>query len=148
MLHSTAYKKVFKAFNFTQRATTDAKMTSLKSTNNFSMHNDLSYYDYKFNDFVPLANTGTAKGYVYVWMAPKQQTVNIYNKEENNGSPVETKQVSKTQFMLMAMLQRQVLETVLYQNLSLIYLLMVHVLTMCLVETIQLRVVLYTTSLH
>lgn len=100
---STAYKKVFKAFNFTQRATTDAKMTSLKSTNNFSMHNDLSYYDYKFNDFVPLANTGTAKGYVYVWMAPKQQTVNIYNKEENNGSPVETKQVSKTQFMLMAM---------------------------------------------
>ena len=100
---STAYKKVFKAFNFTQRATTDAKMTSLKSTNNFSMHNDLSYYDYKFNDFVPLANTGTAKGYVYVWMAPKQQSVNIYNKEENNGSPVETKQVSKTQFMLMAM---------------------------------------------
>ena len=100
---STAYKRVFEAFKFTQRATTDAKMTSLKSTNNFSMHNDLSYYDYKFNDFVPLANTGTAKGYVYVWMAPKQQTVNIYNKEENNGSPVDTKQVSKTQFMLMAM---------------------------------------------
>ena len=100
---STAYKRVFETFKFTQRATTDAKMTSLKSTNNFSMHNDLSYYDYKFNDFVPLANTGTAKGYVYVWMAPKQQTVNIYNKEENNGSPVDTKQVSKTQFMLMAM---------------------------------------------
>lgn len=100
---SNDYKKVFKAFNFTQRATTDAKITSLKSTNNFSMHNDLSYYDYKFNDFVTLANGAPAKGYVYVWMAPKQQTVNIYNKEENNGSPVETKQVSKTQFMLMAM---------------------------------------------
>ena len=100
---SAAYKKVFKAFNFTQRATTDAKITSLKSTNNFSMHNDLSYYDYKFNDFVTLANGNSATGYVYVWMAPKQQTVNIYNKEENNGSPVETKQVSKTQFMLMAM---------------------------------------------
>ena len=100
---STAYKKVFKAFNFTQRATTDAKITSLASTNNFSMHNDLSYYDYKFNDFVTLANGSSAKGYVYVWMAPKQQTVNLYNKEENNGSPVETKQVSKTQFMLMAM---------------------------------------------
>lgn len=99
---SAAYKKVFKAFNFTQRATTDAKITSLKSTNNFSMHNDLSYYDYKFNDFVTLANGNSATGYVYVWMAPKQQTVNIYNKEENNGSPVETKQVSKTQFMLMA----------------------------------------------
>ena len=97
------YKKVFKAFNFTQRAITDAKITSLKSTNNFSMHNDLSYYDYKFNDFVTLANGNSATGYVYVWMAPKQQTVNIYNKEENNGSPVETKQVSKTQFMLMAM---------------------------------------------
>ena len=100
---SNDYKKVFKAFNFTQRATTDAKITSLKSTNNFSMHNDLSYYDYKFNDFVTLANGAPAKGYVYVWMAPKQQTVNIYNKEENNGSPVETKQVSKTQFMLIAM---------------------------------------------
>ena len=99
---SAAYKKVFKAFNFTQRATTDAKITSLKSTNNFSMHNDLSYYDYKFNDFVTLANGNSATGYVYVWMAPKQQTVKIYNKQEGVGSPVETKQISKTQFMLMA----------------------------------------------
>lgn len=99
---SNDYKKVFKAFNFTQRATTDAKITSLKSTNNFSMHNDLSYYDYKFNDFVTLANDAPAKGYVYVWMAPKQQTVKIYNKQEGVGSPVETKQISKTQFMLMA----------------------------------------------
>ena len=99
---SNDYKKVFKAFNFTQRATTDAKITSLKSTNNFSMHNDLSYYDYKFNDFVTLANGSSATGYVYVWMAPKQQTVNIYSSKEGVGSPVETKQISKTQFMLMA----------------------------------------------
>ena len=99
---SNDYKKVFKAFNFTQRATTDAKITSLASTNNFSMHNDLSYYDYKFNDFVTLANDAPAKGYVYVWMAPKQQTVNIYSSQEGVGSPVETKQISKTQFMLMA----------------------------------------------
>lgn len=99
---SPAYKKVFKAFNFTQRATTDAKITSLASTNKFSMHNDLSYYDYKFNDFVTLANGSSATGYVYVWMAPKQQTVKIYNNQEGVGSPVETKQISKTQFMLMA----------------------------------------------
>ncbi|MBF1498120.1 MAG: hypothetical protein HXN81_04950 [Prevotella pallens] len=99
---SNDYKKVFKAFNFTQRATTDAKITSLASTNNFSMHNDLSYYDYKFNDFVTLANGSSATGYVYVWMAPKQQTVNIYSSQEGVGSPVETKQISKTQFMLMA----------------------------------------------
>ena len=99
---SPPYKKVFKAFNFTQRATTDAKITSLASTNNFSMHNDLSYYDYKFNDFVTLANGAPATGYVYVWMAPKQQTVNIYSSQEGVGSPVETKQISKTQFMLMA----------------------------------------------
>ena len=99
---SAAYKKVFKAFNFTQRATTDAKITSLASTNKFSMHNDLSYYDYKFNDFVTLANGSSATGYVYVWMAPKQQTVNIYSSQEGVGSPVETKQISKTQFMLMA----------------------------------------------
>ena len=99
---SNDYKKVFKAFNFTQRATTDAKITSLASTNKFSMHNDLSYYDYKFNDFVTLANGSSATGYVYVWMAPKQQTVNIYSSKEGVGSPVETKQISKTQFMLMA----------------------------------------------
>ena len=99
---SNDYKKVFKAFNFTQRATTDAKIASLASTNKFSIHNDLSYYDYKFNDFVSLANGGSDKGYVYVWMAPKQQTVKIYNKQEGVGSPVETKQISKTQFMLMA----------------------------------------------
>ena len=100
---SAPYKKVFKAFNFTQRATTDAKIASLASTNKFSMHNDLSYYDYKFNDFVTLANGSSATGYVYVWMAPKQQTVNIYSSQEGVGSPVETKQISKTQFMLMAM---------------------------------------------
>ena len=99
---SNDYKKVFKAFNFTQRAITDAKITSLASTNKFSMHNDLSYYDYKFNDFVSLANGGSDKGYVYVWMAPKQQTINIYSSQEGVGSPVETKQISKTQFMLMA----------------------------------------------
>ena len=99
---SNDYKKVFKAFNFTQRAITDAKITSLASTNKFSIHNDLSYYDYKFNDFVSLANGDSDKGYVYVWMAPKQQTVKIYNTEEGVGSPVETKQISKTQFMLMA----------------------------------------------
>ena len=99
---SNDYKKVFKAFNFTQRAITDAKITSLASTNKFSIHNDLSYYDYKFNDFVSLANGGSDKGYVYVWMAPKQQTINIYSSQEGVGSPVETKQISKTQFMLMA----------------------------------------------
>lgn len=99
---SNDYKKVFKAFNFTQRATTDAKITSLASTNKFSIHNDLSYYDYKFNDFVTLADGSSATGYVYVWMAPKQQTVKIYYKQEGVGSPIETKQISKTQFMLMA----------------------------------------------
>ena len=99
---SNDYKKVFKAFNFTQRAITDAKITSLASTNKFSMHNDLSYYDYKFNDFVTLANGSSATGYVYVWMAPKQQTVKIYDTEENNSNLLETKQISKTQFMLMA----------------------------------------------
>ena len=98
---SNDYKKVFKAFNFTQRAITDAKIISLASTNKFSIHNDLSYYDYKFNDFVSLANGGSDKGYVYVWMAPKQQTINIYGSQEGVGSPVETKQISKTQFMLM-----------------------------------------------
>ena len=99
---SNDYKKVFEAFKFTQRAITDAKITSLASTNKFSIHNDLSYYDYKFNDFVSLANGGSDKGYVYVWMAPKQQTINIYGSQEGVGSPVETKQISKTQFMLMA----------------------------------------------
>ena len=99
---SNGYKKVFEAFKFTQLPSTDAKIISLASTNKFSIHNDLSYYDYKFNDFVSLANGDSDKGYVYVWMAPKQQTINIYGSQEGVGSPVETKQISKTQFMLMA----------------------------------------------
>ena len=99
---SNDYKKVFEAFKFTQLPSTDAKITSLASTNKFSIHNDLSYYDYKFNDFVSLANGDSDKGYVYVWMAPKQQTINIYSSQEGVGNPVETKQISKTQFMLMA----------------------------------------------
>ena len=82
---SNDYKKVFEAFKFTQRAITDAKITSLASTNKFSIHNDLSYYDYKFNDFVSLANGDSDKGYVYVWMAPKQQTIN--NVSSTNSEP-------------------------------------------------------------
>ena len=35
-------------------------------------------------------------------MAPQKQTVNIYDKVENSGSPVKTEHISKTQFLLMA----------------------------------------------
>ena len=93
---SAAYKKVFEAFNFTQRATTDAKITALASSDTrFRMHNNLTYYDYRFNNNVSLADNGTAEGYVYVWMAPKQQEITITGESA-------PRKVSKTQFMLMA----------------------------------------------
>ena len=93
---STAYKRVFGAFKFTQRATTDAKITALASSDTrFRMHNNLTYYDYRFNNNVSLADNGTAEGYVYVWMAPKQQEITITGESA-------PRKVSKTQFMLMA----------------------------------------------
>lgn len=122
-----SYKNAFKAFKFYQRPLTDAAMTGndgLINKKGFRLHGTyvkdyadekagalntaLTYYDHIFlkkqsgNNFDNVPNGQPAPSYIYVWMAPQQQTVRIYNKQEGVGNPVETKKISKTQFLLMA----------------------------------------------
>ena len=124
---SPSYKNAFKAFKFYQRPLTDAAMTGndgLINKKGFRLHGTyvkdyadekagalntaLTYYDHIFlkkqsgNNFDNVPNGQEAPSYIYVWMAPQQQAVKIYNKQEGVGNPVETKMISKTQFLLMA----------------------------------------------
>jgi len=120
-----SYKKVFAPFKFYQRPLDDAAIENgLKNTNRFRLHGTyvkdyadekagalntaLTYYDHIFlkkqsgNNFDNVPNGQPAPSYIYVWMAPQQQAVKIYNAQEGVGNPVETKMISKTQFLLMA----------------------------------------------
>lgn len=124
---SESYKKVFAPFKFYQRPLTDAAMTGndgLINKKGFRLHGTyvkdyadekagtlntaLTYYDHIFlknqsgNNFDNVPNGQEAPSYIYVWMAPQQQAVKIYEKQEGVGTPVETKKISKTQFLLMA----------------------------------------------
>ena len=124
---SASYKNAFKAFKFYQRPLTDAAMMGndgLINKKGFRLHGTyvkdyadekagalntaLTYYDHIFlkkqsgNNFDNVPNGQPAPSYIYVWMAPQQQAVKIYNKQEGVGNPVETKMISKTQFLLMA----------------------------------------------
>lgn len=116
------YQNVFKPFKFYQRPTTDnAIVNTLATRNRYRVKGDfnasysdektnpkvntaLTYYDHTFKDrvFDDVPNDKEAPSYIYVWMAPQKQTVNIYDKVENSGSPVKTDHISKTQFLLMA----------------------------------------------
>ena len=122
---SESYKKVFAPFKFYQRPLEDAAIENgLKNTNRFRLHGTyvkdyadekagtlntaLTYYDHIFSkkasgdNFDKVVKGGDAPSYIYVWMAPQQQTVRIYEKQEGVGAPKETKKISKTQFLLMA----------------------------------------------
>ena len=122
---SESYKKVFAPFKFYQRPLDDAAIENgLKNTNRFRLHGTyvkdyaaekdgalntaLTYYDHIFlrkasgDNFDKVVKGDDAPSYIYVWMAPQQQAVKIYNTQEGVGNPVETKMISKTQFLLMA----------------------------------------------
>ncbi|WP_455252652.1 hypothetical protein [Prevotella melaninogenica] len=131
---SPSYKNAFKAFKFYQRPLTDAAMTGndgLIKKRRFRIYGDyiagyaeekagtklntaLTYYDHTFlprttgtnagDNFDNVENGKEAPSYIYVWMAPQQQAVKIYDgKEEGkSGDTYTTKKVSKTQFLLMA----------------------------------------------
>lgn len=122
---SESYKKVFAPFKFYQRPLDDAAIENgLKNTNRFRLHGTyvkdyadekagtlntaLTYYDHIFlrktsgDNFDKVVKGHEAPSYIYVWMAPQQQAVKIYNTQEGVGNPVETKMISKTQFLLMA----------------------------------------------
>ena len=111
---SESYKKVFAPFKFYQRPLDDAAIENgLKNTNRFRLHGTyvkdyadekagtlntaLTYYDHIFlrktsgDNFDKVVKGHEAPSYIYVWMAPQQQAVKIYNNKEGDGTPVETK---------------------------------------------------------
>lgn len=124
---SPSYKNAFKAFKFYQRPLDDAAIENgLKNTNRFRLHGTyvkdyadekagtlntaLTYYDHIFlkkqsgDNFDNVPNGQEAPSYIYVWMAPQQQAVKIYDGDEEgkSGDTYTTKKFSKTQFLLMA----------------------------------------------
>ena len=117
---SNSYKEAFEAFKFYQRDKNDATITQLASTNRFRIYGDyvknyadekanklntaLYYYDHSFkgNNFEKVDNGKEAASYVYVWMAPQEQAIKIYNGNTEGVGEYTTKNVAKTQFMLMA----------------------------------------------
>ena len=122
---SPSYKNAFKAFKFYQRPLDDAAIENgLKNTNRFRLHGTyvkdyadekagtlntaLTYYDHIFlkkqsgDNFDNVPNGQEAPSYIYVWMAPQQQAVKIYNGDEEGTGGYTVKNVAKTQFLLMA----------------------------------------------
>ena len=123
-----SYKNAFKAFKFYQRPLTDAAMTGndgLINKKGFRIHGDyianyaeekaktklntaLTYYDHIFlkkqsgDNFDNVPNGQEAPSYIYVWMAPQQQAVRIYNQQEGVGNPVETKKISVPKLLCLA----------------------------------------------
>lgn len=120
-----SYKNAFKAFKFYQRPLDDAAIENgLKNTNRFRLHGTyvkdyadekkgtlntaLTYYDHIFlkkqsgDNFDNVPNGQEAPSYIYVWMAPQQQAVKIYNGDEEGTGGYTVKNVAKTQFLLMA----------------------------------------------
>ena len=124
---SPSYKNAFKAFKFYQRPLTDAAMTGndgLINKKGFRLHGTyvkdyadekagtlntaLTYYDHIFlkkasgDNFDKVVNGNEAPSYIYVWMAPQQQAVKIYDGTEEGTGNYTVKKVAKTQFLLMA----------------------------------------------
>ena len=89
-----------------------------EKTNTAKADNDLSkkfntalyYFDHTFlekptgNNFDDVPNNGDAPSYIYVWVAPQEQAVKIYNGNVENPASTDytVKRVAKTQFLLMA----------------------------------------------
>ena len=129
---SESYKKVFKPFKFYQRPLDDNAMTGedgLIKKRRFRIYGNyianyteekaktklntaLTYYDHTFlprttganagDNFDNVENGQEAPSYIYVWMAPQQQAVKIYNGDTEGTGDYKVKKVAKTQFLLMA----------------------------------------------
>ena len=125
---SNSYKEAFAAFKFYQRPLDDNAMTGedgLIKKKGFRLHGTfiknyaeekkgevlntaLTYYDHIFlpkasgDNFDKVVKGDDAPSYIYVWMAPQQQAVKIYDGTEEGTGNYTVKKVSKTQFLLMA----------------------------------------------
>ena len=125
---SNSYKEAFAAFKFYQRPLDDNAMTGedgLIKKKGFRLHGTfiknyaeekkgevlntaLTYYDHIFlpkasgDNFDKVVKGDDAPSYIYVWMAPQQQAVKIYDGNKEGEGTNTVKKVSKTQFLLMA----------------------------------------------
>ena len=125
---SESYKKVFKPFKFYQRPFEDAAVSGtdgLYTKRRYRVHGEyianyneeksgtklntaLYYYDHTFlprvsgDNFDKVAKGQEAPSYIYVWMAPQEQAVKIYDGNEEGIGSYTVKKVAKTQFLLMA----------------------------------------------
>lgn len=125
---SNSYKEAFAAFKFYQRPLDDNAMTGedgLIKKKGFRLHGTfiknyaeekkkkvlntaLTYYDHIFlpkasgDNFDKVVKGQEAPSYIYVWMAPQQQAVKIYDGNKEGEGTNTVKKVSKTQFLLMA----------------------------------------------
>ena len=93
--------------NWAEEKTNTAKADN-DSTKKFNTA--LYYFDHTFlekptgNNFDDVANGSDAPSYIYVWVAPQEQAVKIYNGSVENPASADytVKHVAKTQFLLMA----------------------------------------------
>lgn len=90
----------------------EEKTNTAKADNDASkkFNTALYYFDHTFlekstgNNFDDVANGSDAPSYIYVWVAPQEQAVKIYNGNVENPASTDytVKHVAKTQFLLMA----------------------------------------------
>ncbi|MBF1528282.1 MAG: hypothetical protein HXN97_09205, partial [Prevotella salivae] len=90
----------------------EEKTNTAKADNDASkkFNTALYYFDHTFllkpagNNFDDVPNGGEAPSYIYVWVAPQEQAVKIYNGNVENPASTDytVKRVAKTQFLLMA----------------------------------------------
>lgn len=90
----------------------EEKANNAKNDNDVSkkFNTALYYFDHTFlekptgNNFDDVANGSDAPSYIYVWVAPQEQAVKIYNGNKENPASTDytVKRVAKTQFLLMA----------------------------------------------
>lgn len=90
----------------------EEKTNTAKNDNDLSkkFNTALYYFDHTFleksagNNFDDVPNNGEAPSYIYVWVAPQEQAVKIYNGnvEDPASTDYTVKHVAKTQFLLMA----------------------------------------------
>ena len=125
---SASFKEAFKAFKFYQRPFEDAAVSGtdgLYKKRRYRVHGEyianyneeksgtklntaLYYYDHTFlprvsgDNFDKVAKGQEAPSYIYVWMAPQEQAVRIYDGNKEGEGSYSVKNIAKTQFMLMA----------------------------------------------
>lgn len=90
----------------------EEKANTAKADNDITkkFNTALYYFDHTFlekstgNNFDDVPNNGEAPSYIYVWVAPQEQAVKIYNGNVENPASTDytVKRVAKTQFLLMA----------------------------------------------